>query len=64
MTVTATTQCRPDEIADAIVALVRESFGQQPTHEVLDGIWLAFQRMYGPLEASQALRAYLSVFDR
>lgn len=64
MTATTPEQIEPDEIATQIVAFVRREFGQQHESVVLQGIWLAFQSAYGPLAASQALRAYSPIFDR
>lgn len=64
MTTTTKHQAQPDEMAAQIVAFVRREFGQQHETDVLQAIWLAFQSAYGPLAASQALRAYSPIFDR
>lgn len=64
MNIATVNECQTDEMARKIVSFVRDNYGQHDERAVLESLWLAFQSIYGPLEASRALRAYLVAFDR
>lgn len=46
------------DIAQNILAMVRERYEDQPTAAVIGGLWLAMQGVQGPEVAANLMKAY------
>lgn len=50
-------------IAQELIEFMHQRYPDLPDHEVLEGLWLAFQGAYGISSAKDALRYYGLSFD-